>query len=292
MSDNMTANTGDFDGSNLGDGILVQFSGIDQKMFIRDEYWTDPTCDCTIATLRFFEVSKEGETVSEWFLIKLDMKTWEIKENKFFNIMIDADKMIKEFVEGLDGIKETLTIHSMRVKGLDTSNAVDFMTHKTEKMILEGLVLGYEEIFGKAEMISFSMDSEEKNTWTIDDQYCSSPKCLCNEAVLTFFKIDKEKYQQAPAFSIRMNIKNYSYDVEYNEVGIKKINEVMDHLKAHEPEILKTIYKRYYDVKTVTKDVLKKHRIGENQSQSKIKVGRNDPCTCGSGKKYKKCCGK
>nr|WP_245203734.1 SEC-C metal-binding domain-containing protein [Ammoniphilus resinae] len=25
--------------------------------------------------------------------------------------------------------------------------------------------------------------------------------------------------------------------------------------------------------------------------ESKPKVGRNDPCTCGSGKKYKKCCG-
>ncbi len=24
---------------------------------------------------------------------------------------------------------------------------------------------------------------------------------------------------------------------------------------------------------------------------SEPKVGRNDPCTCGSGKKYKKCCG-
>ncbi|EKF9306232.1 SEC-C domain-containing protein, partial [Vibrio cholerae] len=23
-----------------------------------------------------------------------------------------------------------------------------------------------------------------------------------------------------------------------------------------------------------------------------IKQGRNDPCACGSGKKYKKCCGK
>jgi preprotein translocase subunit SecA len=22
------------------------------------------------------------------------------------------------------------------------------------------------------------------------------------------------------------------------------------------------------------------------------KIGRNDPCSCGSGKKYKKCCGK
>lgn len=32
-----------------------------------------------------------------------------------------------------------------------------------------------------------------------------------------------------------------------------------------------------------------------NIPKSKIaekKVGRNDPCSCGSGKKYKKCCGK
>ncbi len=27
-------------------------------------------------------------------------------------------------------------------------------------------------------------------------------------------------------------------------------------------------------------------------TSDKEKVGRNDPCPCGSGKKYKKCCGK
>ncbi|MFH5186966.1 SEC-C metal-binding domain-containing protein [Paenibacillus sp. TAB 01] len=32
-------------------------------------------------------------------------------------------------------------------------------------------------------------------------------------------------------------------------------------------------------------------RIGTVKIASKKKVGRNDPCTCGSGKKYKKCCG-
>jgi uncharacterized protein YecA (UPF0149 family) len=26
-------------------------------------------------------------------------------------------------------------------------------------------------------------------------------------------------------------------------------------------------------------------------SVGKRKIGRNDPCSCGSGKKYKKCCG-
>ena len=26
-------------------------------------------------------------------------------------------------------------------------------------------------------------------------------------------------------------------------------------------------------------------------SRSQLKIGRNDPCVCNSGKKYKKCCG-
>ena len=28
------------------------------------------------------------------------------------------------------------------------------------------------------------------------------------------------------------------------------------------------------------------------QAHSSGSIGRNDPCSCGSGKKYKKCCGK
>lgn len=28
------------------------------------------------------------------------------------------------------------------------------------------------------------------------------------------------------------------------------------------------------------------------QAKAERTVGRNDPCSCGSGKKYKKCCGK
>ena len=30
----------------------------------------------------------------------------------------------------------------------------------------------------------------------------------------------------------------------------------------------------------------------ETQRREAPKIGRNDPCPCGSGKKYKKCCGK
>ncbi len=33
-------------------------------------------------------------------------------------------------------------------------------------------------------------------------------------------------------------------------------------------------------------------KSGTPQLEARDKVGRNDPCPCGSGKKYKKCCGK
>ncbi|MBO7673383.1 MAG: SEC-C domain-containing protein [Atopobiaceae bacterium] len=33
-------------------------------------------------------------------------------------------------------------------------------------------------------------------------------------------------------------------------------------------------------------------RVFYNPDGSVMKVGRNDPCPCGSGKKYKRCCGR
>ena len=40
----------------------------------------------------------------------------------------------------------------------------------------------------------------------------------------------------------------------------------------------------------VRKDLYKKQKLSTTVVKEK-KVGRNDPCPCGSGKKYKKCCG-
>ena len=44
------------------------------------------------------------------------------------------------------------------------------------------------------------------------------------------------------------------------------------------------------------KKQMENREVEDNRAQaaksSKIDVGRNDPCPCGSGKKYKKCCEK
>jgi preprotein translocase subunit SecA len=50
------------------------------------------------------------------------------------------------------------------------------------------------------------------------------------------------------------------------------------------------------DKKEPTQNASRNEAGGEKKKLSPIvnkdKVGRNDPCVCGSGKKYKKCCGK
>ena len=38
-------------------------------------------------------------------------------------------------------------------------------------------------------------------------------------------------------------------------------------------------------------EVLAEHDAETPESLQRVKVGRNEPCPCGSGKKYKRCCG-
>lgn len=60
------------------------------------------------------------------------------------------------------------------------------------------------------------------------------------------------------------------------------------------PKIRAEFIKRKARLKTMYKKYLYLHRSENSQqnSQSIISAGRNDPCPCGSGKKFKKCCGK
>jgi uncharacterized protein YecA (UPF0149 family) len=74
--------------------------------------------------------------------------------------------------------------------------------------------------------------------------------------------------------------------------------ELSSVVKKNNRAFLKMLPKTKRKTAKITK---KKSPIGHKTSVKKksgkktapdIKVGRNDPCPCGSGKKYKKCCGK
>ena len=53
------------------------------------------------------------------------------------------------------------------------------------------------------------------------------------------------------------------------------------------PKVDVTFIKEFKSREEIEKEYKKSKTIVKGD-----RIGRNDPCTCGSGKKYKKCCGK
>ena len=54
--------------------------------------------------------------------------------------------------------------------------------------------------------------------------------------------------------------------------------------------ILRTVA-QYAHLGRSISEVLAEHDRKPSEPRHSAKVGRNDPCSCGSGKKYKRCCG-
>ncbi len=95
-------------------------------------------------------------------------------------------------------------------------------------------------------------------------------------------RIDKQMWGNYPDFLDRM----FDYD---NETEIHKITDFTKELgwffKKHdvdEEEVANTMVNFFDQIK---KDV-------DSKIKANPKIGRNDPCPCGSGRKYKQCCGK
>lgn len=84
--------------------------------------------------------------------------------------------------------------------------------------------------------------------------------------------------------------------VEYKREGFEMFDEMINNIQQDTVKMLLRIQKEHVTVKReqVAKPTEASHGDSGPQKPVKrdaVKVGRNDPCPCGSGKKYKKCCG-
>jgi Preprotein translocase subunit SecA (ATPase, RNA helicase) len=76
---------------------------------------------------------------------------------------------------------------------------------------------------------------------------------------------------------------SYLFRIEIKETR-ESSEEIIEELEKEEIDSKKLQYKR--------EDLFKEGEEVASQPVRVQKIGRNDPCPCGSGKKYKKCCGK
>lgn len=119
-------------------------------------------------------------------------------------------------------------------------------------------------------LLAVKSDTDEGEFMTnlTGSQFC--PNC----PIVVF---DKEKVEQAARLGIKGE-KNLQYQI----AGIVDLNSIPKEKQHLEIGTDKNPVPLVEFLPDLNKSTLKKDK----------KVGRNEPCPCGSGKKYKKCCGR
>jgi len=142
-----------------------------------------------------------------------------------------------------------------------------------------GELICYEAIFGGSSMLHIEFRDGE---YKIGDYYCVNPLCDCSEVVLHAFHTHSD---------LDMPLWKFVYDYKLN-----KLSEREDITEEDSQEVIKKLQNEDKDIFSKRHLELKKelrhplHNKFFKNKKSLLKIGRNDPCPCGSGKKYKKCC--
>lgn len=150
-------------------------------------------------------------------------------------------------------------------------------------------MIGYYEIFPYAKHVEFTLGAD---TWIFDDQYCLKPKCHCHDTDLSFIR---PPLSFAPGDSPTKANLSVRYDYVTGRIEVipgpddngVSAHALINALKSAEPCLNSLLAKRHATLRKIYKRALSLKTVRLPTS----KPGRNDPCPCGSGKKYKKCCG-
>jgi len=113
------------------------------------------------------------------------------------------------------------------------------------------------------------------------DQYCLEPGCTCEDAVVCFAELDGRRRALG---AVRAPVRHLQRArVIDGPAVIRHLWSAL--LDQHDPPPLRERFRRMRDVARLWGG------MPEPYLRVQPKIGRNEPCPCGSGRKFKRCCG-
>jgi hypothetical protein len=144
------------------------------------------------------------------------------------------------------------------------------------------LMINFYDYFEDAEILEDTVEGIEYKYLEI---YCKNNDCDCTEIVLHIYR-DDEYLGDA-----RYDYKQQRLTTEYNHlINLDTLIEASELF-----EVKHEYVKSRFEVESLEREEvviraeIEGYKKGIKNMQS-AKIGRNQPCPCGSGKKYKRCC--
>lgn len=117
-----------------------------------------------------------------------------------------------------------------------------------------------------------------------DEMYCPTPDCDCGEVLISFNAIKPEGLHPPGVVLVQ---RSGATEIKPNKTGSGQLNQLWAAFQQRHPNYLARFARRHSIMKSIGTRIV----AALPEVRVMPKTGRNDPCPCGSGKKYKKCCG-
>jgi preprotein translocase subunit SecA len=198
-------------------------------------------------------------------------KSIESAQGKIEGFNFDSRKHVLEYDDVLN--KQRETIYSKRIEVLE----------KAEKGELKEFVLPLLENYG------FTVEDYEKKEKEVSNDNMRQIEKIAALRVIDNLWIEHLENMDSLKDSVRLRAYGQRDPlVEYKKEGYKMFKELLEN---YEKLIIESIMRATVRVEN-TPNQMQAVSGNRGNSSSKNEIGRNDPCPCGSGKKYKHCCGK
>jgi len=158
----------------------------------------------------------------------------------------------------------------------------------TDEIEYSSAMVGFNEILPYAEHATLQI---EDRSFLLDEQYCVRPACNCSDVAVSLLDPgEKRETSQLTDFpEIFLDYKTASWRIERTaSEDTELLKRIAKQLSTGE---YTSLFGRHHKrLKSLYRLYKKRYDVNPTPVHADRKVGRNDPCPCGSGKKYKKCC--
>ena len=252
----------------------------------------NPVCACNTVYLHLSPLEKVNQGTHPLSSHRIDINFIEKRLNYSSKKKIPKDELAfaKVFLSALDDEdftllwKEYFTYkNTITEKANPDSIDAKFQYKEVEK---EGVMYAYNDILPYGDRLSATI--EGKNC-IIFDQFCLRPKCACTDSILTIFSPDIPGKTEHEQCIVALTYAKKSWTAYENQTFPLSVKAVRSAVEDQIPDFYRKLRDRHLKLKSIYAHCKKKNYSPELPLQVP-KVGRNDPCPCGSGKKYKKCC--
>ncbi len=120
----------------------------------------------------------------------------------------------------------------------------------------------------------------------LEDFHCIEPNCSCSIVTLNVIALDDDGDGHHEIGNASIELLSPRLKPTGSKAAVAVVRKVMQ-----DKIMQKRVARRYAECRRIAPALaVKMGRVPKTVQNDSRRVGRNDPCPCGSGKKFKKCC--